>query len=42
MANIPKELVIEVPGDSEIAIQDPKKGRLVYEAKLGLLGEQQR
>ena len=36
---LPKELVIEVPSESEIAITDPKQGRLVYEAKLGLLGK---
>jgi len=42
MGNIPRELVIEVPSESEIAIKDPKHGRLVYEAKLGLMGEQER
>ena len=42
MGNIPKELTIEVPSDSEIAVKDPKQGRLVYEAKMGLLGEQAR
>lgn len=36
---LPKELVIEVPSESEIAVTDPKQGRLVYEAKLGLLGK---
>lgn len=39
---IPKELVIEVDGESEIAIKDPKLGRLVYQAKLGLLGKPER
>ena len=39
---IPKELVVEVPSESEIAITDPKLGRLVYEAKLGILGKQDR
>jgi hypothetical protein len=42
MGNIPRELTIEVSGESELVIQDPKQGRLVYEAKLGLLGDQQR
>lgn len=36
---IPKELVVEVEGESKIAIKDPKLGRLVYEAKLGLMGK---
>lgn len=35
---IPRELVVEVEGESAIAIDDPKLGHLVYEAKLGLLG----
>jgi hypothetical protein len=39
---LPKELVIEVPSESEIAITDPKQGRLVYEAKLGLMGKDER
>lgn len=39
---IPKELVVEIEGDSEIAINDPKLGRLVYQAKLGLLGKPER
>ncbi len=39
MGGIPRELVVEVEGESSIAIKDPKLGRLVYEAKLGLMGE---
>lgn len=39
MGGIPHELVVEVEGESSIAIKDPKLGRLVYEAKLGLMGE---
>jgi hypothetical protein len=42
MGAIPKELIVEVPSESEIAITDPKLGRLVYEAKLGILGKQDR
>jgi hypothetical protein len=38
----PSELVIEVPTDSEIAITDPKLGKLVYQAQLGILGKQDR
>jgi hypothetical protein len=37
MGRIPKAVVIEVPSESHIAIVDPKHGRMVYEAKLGLL-----
>jgi cytoskeletal protein RodZ len=39
---LPKELVIEVPSESEIAVTDPKQGRLVYEAKMGLMGKNER
>jgi hypothetical protein len=39
---LPKELVIEVPSESEIAVTDPKQGRLVYEAKMGLMGKGER
>lgn len=35
----PKEVVIEVPSPSQISINDPKNGKMVYEAKVGLLGE---
>lgn len=37
--NVPKEVVIEVPNESEIAIKDPKDGKLVYQAKIGIVGE---
>lgn len=39
---LPKELVIEVPSESEIAVTDPKQGHLVYEAKMGLMGKNER
>jgi hypothetical protein len=42
MGRIPSEVVFEVPSRSEIAVQDPKFGRMVYQAKLGLLGESER
>jgi hypothetical protein len=38
----PGETKVEVPNDYQIVITDPKHGRMVYEAKLGLLGDQQR
>ena len=37
-----KEVVIEVPSEGQIVFTDPKLGKMVYELKLGLLGEQQR
>jgi hypothetical protein len=37
-----KEVVIEVPSEGQIAIDDPKNGKMVYELKLGLLGDQAR
>lgn len=39
---LPKEVVIEVPSESEISITDPKHGHLVYEAKMGLMGKSER
>jgi len=36
MANVPKEVVIEVPNEFSIVIKDPEAGRLVYEAKIGI------
>lgn len=39
---MPKQVTIDVPGESEISVTDPKQGRLVYQAKLGLLGEGKR
>lgn len=38
----PGETKIEVPNDYQIVLTDPTHGRMVYEAKLGLVGEQQR
>jgi len=35
----PAKLVIEVPNDYEIAVQDPKAGRLVFQAKVGVVTE---
>jgi hypothetical protein len=37
-----KEVVVQVPGEGQIVIDDPKQGKMVYELKLGLLGDQQR
>jgi hypothetical protein len=37
-----KEVVIEVPSEGQIVLTDPKLGKMVYELKLGLVGEQQR
>jgi hypothetical protein len=39
--SVPKQVVIEVPDESHIAVVDPKHGRMVYEAKLGLLEQPQ-
>jgi hypothetical protein len=33
----PKELIVEVPSSYSIAVEDPQFGRLVYDAKVGLL-----
>jgi len=33
---VPKEVVVEVPNEFSIAIDDPEHGRLVYEAKIGI------
>ncbi len=38
----PKEIVIHVPSTSEIYLEDPKHGKMVYIAKHGLLGEAER
>lgn len=37
-----KEVVIEVPSEGQIVLTDPKLGKMVYELKLGLVGDQQR
>jgi hypothetical protein len=36
----PGNVTIQVPNDYQIALQDPKLGKLVYEAKIGLLTSQ--
>jgi hypothetical protein len=36
MARVPKEVVIDVPSESEIVLTDPKHGKLVYQAKIGI------
>lgn len=38
----PGETKLEVPNDYQIVIQHPTHGKMVYEAKVGLIGEQQR
>lgn len=35
----PAQIVFEVPNDYQIAIQDPKAGRLVFQAKVGVVSE---
>lgn len=42
MAHVPKEFVIDVPSETQISITDPKNGKMVYEAKLGLKGDAKR
>lgn len=37
-----KEVVLEVPNDSQIVVTDPKHGKLVYTAKIGIVGAQER
>lgn len=37
--NPPAKIVFEVPNDYQIAIQDPKAGRLVFQAKVGVVTE---
>lgn len=39
---LPSKLTIEVPSESEIDVVDPKFGRMVYEAKLGMMGKDER
>lgn len=38
----PKEVVIGVPNESEIVLADPKHGKMIYKAKMGLIGEAER
>jgi len=42
MAHVPKELVIDVPAETALTITDPKSGKMVYEAKMGLKGDAKR
>jgi hypothetical protein len=42
MAHVPKELTIEVPAETQLTITDPKSGKMVYEAKMGLKGDAKR
>jgi hypothetical protein len=35
----PAKIVFEVPNDYQIALQDPKAGRLVFQAKIGVVTE---
>lgn len=42
MGHIPDKVVVDVPSDSEITITDPKLGKLVYTAKMGLFGKDER
>lgn len=42
MAHVPKELTIDVPAETAITITDPKNGKMVYEAKMGLKGDAKR
>jgi hypothetical protein len=37
--NPPAKIVFEVPNDYQIALQDPKAGRLVFQAKVGVVTE---
>jgi len=36
---LPSELTIEVPNEFQIAINDPANGRMVYEAKIGIMSD---
>lgn len=38
----PGDTTVEIPNEYQIVIMDPKRGKMVYEAKLGLIGEQPR
>jgi hypothetical protein len=42
MGRIPDKISVEVPSESEIVLNDPKLGKLVYTAKLGLFGKGER
>jgi hypothetical protein len=36
---VPSEVTIEVPNEFEIALKDPTHGRMVYEAKIGIMSD---
>jgi hypothetical protein len=36
---LPSEVTIEVPNEFEIAMKDPTHGRMVYEAKIGIMSD---
>jgi len=38
-AHPPSEVVLEVPNDYQIIQTDPERGKLVFEAKIGILGQ---
>jgi hypothetical protein len=40
MAKVPSEVLIEVPNEFEIALKDPTYGRMVYEAKIGIMSDE--
>jgi hypothetical protein len=42
MGRVPDKVVVDVASDSEISITDPKLGKLVYTAKMGLFGKDER
>ena len=37
---VPSEITIEVPNEFEIAVKDPTFGRMVYEAKIGIMSDE--
>jgi len=37
---VPSEVTIEVPNEFEIALKDPTFGRMVYEAKIGIMSDE--
>jgi len=39
MAKVPSKLVIEVPNEYSIALTDPTLGRMIFEAKIGIVAE---
>ncbi len=39
---VPAKVVVEVPSESEIVLTDPKLGKMVYQAKMGLTGKSER